>query len=185
MEITIRKAVKDDAAIIGCVVAMAIGMDGAEDYAGADAVRVLTEVAEREDSQYSYRNALVAEADGRVAGAVVGYDGARLAPLRDGSLTVIRKYHPDLEVTADETGAGEFYLDSLGVLPEFRGCGIGSLLMDAMMEQAAAAGGHRCFGLLVDPENPGAERLYRSKGFMQVGETPFFGHMMKHMQKKA
>ena len=48
---------------------------------------VLEELARMETSQYSWRNALVAEVDGALAGAVIGYDGARLlAAMRDRAL---------------------------------------------------------------------------------------------------
>ena len=45
-------------------------------------VEVLEEIARRDDTQYSYRNALVAEVDGRSVGAIIAYDGALLYPLR-------------------------------------------------------------------------------------------------------
>ncbi|MCM1520757.1 MAG: GNAT family N-acetyltransferase [Lachnoclostridium sp.] len=181
MKITIRQATRDDARFIAGVVAMAIGHDGSKDYVGDDVINALTEVALRDDSQYSYRNALIAEADGKIAGAIVGYDGADLESLREASLSVIRKYHPDIVVTDDETGPDEFYIDSLGVLPEYRGKGIARRLIDALIDRASEKG-HRRFGLLVDFENHSAEALYRSIGFTQVGITPFFGHPMKHLQ---
>ena len=41
--------------------------------------RMMTELVEMEDSQYSYRNTLLATSeDGRVMGASVSYDGAKL-----------------------------------------------------------------------------------------------------------
>ena len=182
MDMKIRKATKADSKLIARVVAMAIGYEMAEDYAGDDVIKVLGEVAEKEVSQYSFRNALIAEADGQPAGVIVGYDGGKLQELRDGSLAVIRKYHPDLEITEDETEKGEFYLDSIGVLPEYRGKGIATKLIDAKIKEASEAG-HKCFGLLVDFDNANAERLYESLGFRYVGDRPFFGHMMKHLQK--
>ena len=183
MEITIREANKNDSKLIAQIIAMAIGFDLAEDYAGSkDVIKVMGEAAEKDDTQYSYRNALVAEVDGTPVGAIVGYDGGRLKELREGSLSVIRKYHPGVEINEDETEPGEFYLDSLGVLPVYRGHGIATRLLNAMMNKASEEG-HSRFGLLVDFENPDAERLYRSLGFQYVGERPFFGHMMKHLQK--
>lgn len=183
MEIKIRDAVKSDSQLIARVIAMAIGYDLAEDYAGDDVVKVLGEAAATEDAQYSYRNALVAEVDGEPAGAIVGYDGGSLKKLREASLAVIRKYHPGLEINEDETYSGEFYLDSIGVLPQYRGLGIATMLINAMVDKEIDAG-HKCFGLLVDFNNADAERLYVKLGFNYVGERPFFGHMMKHLQKR-
>lgn len=181
MEINTRQATLHDAQFIAKVVAMAIGYEGSKDYVGDNVIKALTEVAQRHDSQYSYRNALIAEADGKIAGAIVGYDGADLERLREASLSVIRRYHPDIVITDDETGPDEFYIDSLGVLPEYRGNGIGRRLIDTIITRASAQG-HRRFGLLVDFENNSAETLYHSIGFTQVGITPFFGHPMKHLQ---
>ena len=39
-------------------------------------------------------------------------------------------------------------------------------------------------GLLVDENNPRAERLYKSVGFKVVGTNVWGGHNMKHMQMK-
>lgn len=194
MKISIREARPADAMLIARVVAMAIGYEEAIEYAGDEVIKCLSEVARRDDTQYSYRNSLIAEATeddtgnpGGVkivtaAGAVVGYDGGSLARLREGSLSVIRKYHPDIKITDDETDASEFYLDSLGVLPEYRGHGISRKLIAAIEERARESGHHR-IGLLVDFDNAGAERLYRSLGFRDAGTRPFLGHEMKHLVK--
>lgn len=183
MDINIREATKQDSALIAQVIAMAMGYEIAEDYAGDDVIKVLGEAAESEDSQYSYRNALIAEVDNVPAGAIVGYNGGDLEKLRGASLAIIHKYNPDVEIKEDETEEGEFYLDSIGVLPEFRGVGIATMLINAMIDLKANQG-HHCFGLLVDFENSNAEHLYLKLGFQYVGDRPFFGHMMKHLQKR-
>jgi DNA-3-methyladenine glycosylase I len=82
-----------------------------------------------------------------------------------------------------ETSAGEFYLDSLAVFPPFRGNGVARSLILALSEKAFAYG-HKNVGLLVDFENPNAEILYRSVGFVRKEEKIFLGHKMWHMQKK-
>lgn len=94
MNITIRQATIDDANIIAHAVAMAIGEESVLDYCGNNYIDVLTEIAQYEDSQYSYLNALVAEVDGKSAGAIVGYDGALLEHLRKRTFSIIRKYNP-------------------------------------------------------------------------------------------
>ena len=80
----------------------------------------------------------------------------------------------------DETEAGEFYLDSVGVLEQFRGHGVGSALLKAMTAKAHAEG-HADVALIVDQDNPEAERLYARLGFERVGIRMFFGHRMWHM----
>ena len=74
-ELNIRKATKADAPLIAKVVVMAIGEEGTRHYCGENHQSVLEEIACLEDSQYSYRNAVVAEVDRIPAGAAVAYDG--------------------------------------------------------------------------------------------------------------
>ena len=53
------------------------------------------------------------------------------------------------------------------------------------MDRRAAQFGHDVVGLLVDLDNPSAEKLYERLGFRTVGEKDFFGHRMKHKQKNV
>lgn len=181
--IVVRLAVSEDAGVVARAVAMAIGDEVALcNYCGEEYLDVLAEVARREATQYSWQYALVAEVDGVVAGAIVGYDGARLSELREGTFAVLRECTGRVPVVADETEMGEYYLDSVGVLPEFRGCGVGQALVAAFCDRAFAEG-HERVGLIVDCENPNAERLYTSLGFERVGRKRFFGHDMWHLQR--
>lgn len=183
-KIIVRQARSEDAVVIARAVAMAIGDEGAlRNYCGDDYLVVLTEIARRENTQYSWKCALVTEVEGVVAGAIVGYDGALLGELREGTYVVIQERIGRTPTIPDETEAGEFYLDSVGVLPEFRGLGIGRALVGALAEKAFAEG-HKQVGLIVDFGNPQAEKLYASLGFERVGTKLFFGHKMWHLQKR-
>ena len=182
--IIVRKAVREDAAVIAEAVAMAIGDERAlRNYCGEEYMAVLTEIARHEATQYSWQYALVAEVDGVTAGAVVGYDGARLSELREGTFAVLRERMGHIPVVADETEAGEYYLDSVGVLPEFRGYGVGRILIEAFCDKVFAAGCEKV-GLIVDCDNYNAEKLYASLGFERVGRKRFFGHDMWHLQRR-
>lgn len=172
----------EDANIIAQVIAMAIGDTVTmEHYCGENFVEVLEEIARRDDTQYSYRNALVAEVDGRAVGAIIAYDGALLYPLRENTLSVVHKYNPEFRITVDETQPDEYYLDSIGILPEYRGMGIGRALLLSLQAHVAKVN-HPRIGLLVDHDNVRAEQLYRSVGFERVGTKLFIGHPMWHMQ---
>ena len=182
-KIVVRAAEQDDAPIIAKVVAMAIGDETAlRNYCGEEYLAVLTAVARRDATQYSWRYALVAEVNGVVAGAIVGYDGALLNELRRGTFSVLRECIGHTPTIADETEAGEYYLDSVAVLPEFRGLGVGRTLINAFCEKSFAEG-HDYVGLIVDFDNPQAEKLYTSLGFHRVGMRTFFGHQMWHLQR--
>lgn len=183
LKITTRSASIEDAPVIARAVAMAIGDEVAlRHYCGEDYLSVLTDIARSASTQYSWQNAIIAECEGRAAGAVVGYDGARLEELRAGTLAIIRERTGRVPAIADETEAGEYYLDSVAVVPEFRGCGVGVALISALCEKAFVEGAKRV-GLIVDTANPNAEKLYISQGFECVGERVFFGHQMHHLQK--
>ena len=152
--------------------------------ASIDDVTVLfAALAARDDSQYSYLNALVARTDdGQTAGVVVGYDGARLRLLRDAFMRLASQRlgmdFPD--GIPDETSADEFYVDTLAVWPEYRGQGIAKSLLSSIATRARAIG--KPAGLLVEKDNAPARSLYQSVGFRHVGDRTFFGTMMDHMQ---
>lgn len=182
--ITTRPATREDAEIIAKAIAMGIGDEGAlRSYCGEDYMAVLAEIAYSEATQYSWQYAIVAEVDGQVAGAVVGYDGEQLYSLREGTLSVIRRCTGRTPSIVDETGPGEYYLDTVGVLPEYRGMGVGRALVEAFCSRAYAEG-HNRVGLIVDYQNFNAERLYTSLGFKRIGTMLFFGHQMWHLQRE-
>jgi DNA-3-methyladenine glycosylase I len=142
---------------------------------------MMTALVEREDSQYSYRNTLVAMADKKVVGIAVSYDGGLLHELRrafiQAAKTCIGKDHSGMD---DETQSGELYLDSLAILPEYRRQRIASRLLIATKERATRMG-LPCVGLLVDKDNSDGEALYSSVGFRYVDDNHWGGHPMKHL----
>lgn len=181
-KITIRSARVEDAATIARAVAMAIGdKEALRAYCGDDYMAVLTQIAATKGTQYSWQYALVAEVDGTAAGAVVGYDGDDLQSLREGTFAIVRQLTGRVPNIANETEGGEYYLDSVGVLPEFRGLNVGRTLVREFCNKVFATQ-HNCVGLIVDSNNPQAEKLYTSLGFERVGTRLFFGHRMWHLQ---
>lgn len=147
---------------------------------------MIAAVVESEQTIYSYENTLVAvimdenSKTEKVIGALCGYDGADYIKLKQPILDIIGHYS-DFARTI-ETEAGEFYIDSVGVDPEYRGIGIATLLFDALISKAAVLG-HKKVGLIVDIDKPLAEKLYRRLGFEHIGFRSFFGHQMKHMTR--
>ena len=138
----------------------------------------MTAIAAAEETIYSYENTFVAEVDGKVVGAMCAYDGADYMRLKQ---PIVNELGADSGFAQlKETKAGEFYLDSVGVLPEYRGRGIASSLFEAQCERAASLG-HKVAGLIVDVDKPQAEALYARLGFTYLDDKDFFGHTMKHM----
>ena len=74
-----------------------------------------------------------------------------------------------------EARDGEFYLDSMAILPEYRGKGIGRMLIEYAIEKGKRLG---CAysSLLVDKDKPKLEAYYQAMGFERFGEMEFFGH---------
>lgn len=196
--VEIVKATKEQAPEIAHLIMMAMTDDCClhfcgEGYGLDDFHEMMTLLVEREDSQYSYTNTLVA-VDGngsatigdacqskKVVGISVSYDGGRLHELRRPFLSLALEYvGKDNSGMDDETQAGELYLDSLAVLPEYRRQGIASRLIKATKERADQMG-LPCVGLLVDKGNPIGEALYTTVGFRYANNSHWGGHEMKHL----
>lgn len=182
----IRKAEQADAPVLARYIMMAMTDDCCQYLAGAgnnldDFYRLMTKLSAMEASQYSYRNALVAsDEDDNVIGVCVAYDGALLQTLRELFLNNLRTdLGHDFSFNDDETEPGEYYIDSLAVSPEHRHQGIATQLLRAAIQRATALG--LPAALLVDVNNPNAERLYRSLGFQDMGPKTWGGHGMKHL----
>lgn len=150
-----------------------------------DFKETMVRLVEMEDSQYSYKNTLVAMTEeGEVAGICVSYDGGLLHKLRKAFIDAAKNdFGKDFSNMDDETQAGELYLDSLAVSRQFRKRGVATALLKASTEKAKELG-LPAVGLLVDKGNPDAERLYTHVGFKYVNDSTWGGHPMKHLVYK-
>ena len=127
------------------------------------------------DTLYSYLNTRIAEIDGKLVGALVAYDGAHYARMREKTFgLVLQTSRLDLSRNAMETGPGEFYLDSMAVLSVNRGMGIGKLLMRDRVDFALSNGFEKVT-LLVDKDKPRLQEYYESEGFAFGEEMFVFG----------
>ncbi|MEM8726076.1 MAG: GNAT family N-acetyltransferase, partial [Pseudomonadota bacterium] len=80
-------------------------------------------------------------------------------------------------------GAGEEELLLIGVVPRFRGRGLGQVLIDRLFDAARRRGTSRMF-LEMRRGNP-AVHLYRKTGFEPVGERPNYYRMANGHQIDA
>ena len=183
----IHKANKEHAGIIAQLIMMAMTDECCLYYTGEgqtieDFRKTMTRLVESTGSQYSHENTLVAtDGEGNVMGCCVSYDGALLHQLREAFINAAKNdFCRDFSNMDDETQAGELYLDSLAVFPEYRGRGIATALMKASVEKARRMG-LPAAGLLVDKGNPNAERLYHSVGFEYANDASWGGHPMRHL----
>lgn len=186
MLIDIREATKEQAPAIARLIMMAMTDECCLHFCGVgygldDFWKMMTSLVSREDTQYSYKNACVAVADDEVVGVAVSYDGGRLRELRQAFIEAAKaQIGKDHTGMADETQAGELYLDSLAVKPAYRRQGIAKRLLRATKERADLLG-LPCVGLLVDKGNPAGEALYASVGFRYANDSQWGGHPMKHL----
>lgn len=187
-QITYRTGRQEEAPQITEAIMLAMNYECCLNLAGPghtldDFRQVMLRLTSRQDTQYSYENTIVAVApDEKLAGAIVGYNGADLLRLRQAFIDEAKQsFGMDYSQMDPETQEGEFYLDSLCVFPSYRGQGIASKLLLMMADKARAMG--LPAGLLVDKGNPKAERLYHRLGFEYRDDTTWGGHEMRHLQK--
>lgn len=188
MKINIELATPDKASHIASLIMEAMNTDCCQNFAGpkhtlVDFHQMMERLVKMEDSQYSYRNTLLAtNSEGIVMGILVAYDGALLKKMRERFIEeAIVSFGIDYSGMDAETQEGEFYVDSLAVSSNYRGKGIAKRLLQAAIEWGREKGLPK-IGLLVDKGNPKAENLYAHLGFMYVNDTVWGGHGMKHLQ---
>jgi len=161
--LTIRKAAIEDAPFVARCVLEAIGFENITD----EILVRQTVFSRREDVLYSWRHALMAEYEGETVGCIIAYEGRRYPWLRSITFPIIKEMcGADFSGQRDETGPGEYYLDSLYVVPKYRNCGIGTKLILNGIANARTLRIPRV-GLIVSTEKPEAQKLYRSLGFAE------------------
>lgn len=136
--------------------------------AGDDPWEIGRERAARDCGGFSYRNSLIAEVDGKIAGALVGY------PVADEPEPVDPANTPPMFVPLVELenlAAGTWYVNAVAAFPEARGHGLGSELM-RWAERRAADLGLRGVSLIVSDANHGARRLYERLGYAATASRP-------------
>ena len=135
---------------------------------GQDPWALGRERAARETGSFSYRNGVVAEVDGKIAGILTGYPiTAEPEAVDPGSTPPM--WVPLLEL--ERIAAGTWYVNSVAAYPDARGLGVGSALM-RWAEKRAADLGLRGTSLIVSDANLGARRLYDRLGYAEVATRP-------------
>ena len=184
--VQLRDATSDDAPFIARVVLAGIDMLDI-DAKLPDEQRAIYEhlmdICSMDDTLYSYLNTRIAEIDGNRVGALVAYDGARYAALRAKTFGLVQQTSGmDLSRNAMETCLGEFYLDSMAILSDYRGIGIGKKLMRDRIDYAFCNGFQKVT-LLVDEDKPRLQHYYQSLGFVFVEEMFVFGSWYNKLAK--
>lgn len=132
---------------------------------------------------FSFENALVAERGGRVVGLALAADVAqrqrngrrmmRLLPRHRGVWPLVRSLPVVLDIMrcSSTPPPDAYYLGILSVVPDVRGQGLGTLLIDEVHRRARQAG---CpsIALHAELDNLDAQRFYRRHGYQITGTYP-------------
>lgn len=128
--------------------------------------------AQRDAGSFTWRNAHIAECDGDLAGALVGYRIADDPDVGDDLPDIAR---PLGELEAEVPG--HWYVNVLAVFPEYRGRGLGGALLH-QADRLGRAGAPAGMAVIVASQNDGAARLYARHGYLETARkamVPFPG----------
>ena len=170
----VRPARKSDAAEIALLVNiavhgnMSIGWAHSKDAEGTnDPLEVGRMEMLDESTIFNWRSAFMAEADGEIAGMLLGYrKGDEREALPDDLWAPLV---PIEELEAEANGL--WFISMVGVHKTFRGRGTGSALLDQAQVEADRSGA-RGQALIVGDANMGARKLYESRGFSVKASRP-------------
>ena len=169
--VEIISARPEDTDFIAWIVAQGMHMDSVPPF--------LKKLGARDDTLYSWRNTRLLRCDGELAGGLVSYDGATHEVGRRNTWVM-----PDGRLLSSgdvpETTAGEYYFDSLAIVPEFRGHGLWRMLFDDAVEIAKEKGFHRVT-LICDESYPKLAQLYTSYGFVPENTFSYFDTLCRKM----
>jgi len=169
MNITIQNASEKDAETVAWVVFAAL-----DDY--DEVSKKMLQVCTEPDTLYSWDKTRIVYVDGKPAGGLISYEGKDYTRLRE--KTWFRCWDDDPEIlkaVEQECFPGEYYLDSMALLPEYRKMGLGrKLVLDAI--EIGRSRGCKYATLLVDKHKSGLIAYYQSIGFEIYDSMIYFGH---------
>jgi len=179
IKVDVRKALSSEARFIARNVMAAMGTDVFNvPFSDNDfkILEVLTDICKRSDTLYSYRNTLIATVFGLPVGSLTAYDGGDYSKKKEITFSIVKeKAGFTLPPMDDETQSGEYYLDSLAVLPSMRGHHIGKTLIMQALETAHSLGFSKA-SLIVNQGEEKLKGLYYDCGFEDDGTRNCFGH---------
>lgn len=146
-----------------------------------EAIQFLSKLFTERNNQYSFENTFVTEdTEENIIGILTAYNGDQLEKLRAPVLSYMKNQYNVSIQPENETEGNEYYLDVVSISPSNQGKGIGSLLLKHGIK-FAKKNGYSQVGLLVDLENPSAQRLYERLGFQIGKQITLVGGEYYHM----
>ena len=187
---TIRKATIDDAPFIALVVVEALGDDIMERYPehiseqDRRRLELLAESIRQDNTLYSWRHTSIAQdTNGTPLGAIVAYPADNYIQMRATTVAMLSDLISfDVESMDAEACPGEYYVDSIAVVPKARGQGVARQLLLHAIARAQEMSLPTI--LACEPNNFGAKALYESLGFKHNGNLFIFGHHYLRMERR-
>jgi len=135
---------------------------------GQSILEVGRERATRETGGFSWKNAVIADVGGEVAGCLVGY---RLDDPYD--LSALAEMPPNVQplIKLEAKAPGSWYVNVLATFPEFRRLGIATKLLE-IAESKGREANARALSVIVGGWNETATRRYRRAGYDNVATEP-------------
>lgn len=175
--IHLRPATEKDIAFVAWVIITAVGIE----HPSQQLIDDIAVLCRRDDVLYSWRNTIIAELDGIPVGGLTQYDGANYQKMRATTFPLIAQAcGTDFSDMDLETAPGEYYLDSMAVLPNYRHRGIATALLKDGIERCRQLGIAQS-SMIVSPENPEAEKLYTALGFRYARTINAFHELYRKM----
>jgi ribosomal protein S18 acetylase RimI-like enzyme len=135
------------------------------------------------DNRFSYQQVLVKEVEDQVVGVILTYHGSEVEVLDRRLNERLRRLRNEPTFTLDrEADLDEFYIDALGVWPEFSGHGYGTALVRAAEEKARELH-YSKIALNVDQHNERVYRFYQHLGYRTDKQWMLYGEAFFHMVK--
>lgn len=180
--ITLRKANEEDARFIALCFMEAIGdtimeridSETVSDY-DQERLEHFSKLVLNPNTLYYWQHAVIAISDeGTRLGTSISYPGEQYKTRRAKTFELAKDYLDfDPSLMEDEACAGEHYLDTLAVLPQFRGQGVAKSLLKEWIARATEQG--LVAVLACNPSNEKAHRLYEKVGLRDAGMLFIFG----------
>lgn len=174
-----RPARKDECRTIARLFSMS--SDGVADYIwtglvepGEDILDVGQRRYESEESVFSYKNCVVAEIDGKIAGMLVAFPMPE--PDDSGEDT---ETDPVLAPYGRLEQHNSYYICGMAVFPEYRGMGIGTKFLEIAQKKAKELNLPQ-LSLIVFEGNEGAKKLYERHGFRVTARERIVPHELIH-----
>lgn len=136
----------------------------------------------RDDNPHSHLYTYIAEIDGKTVGVLVAYSGQDAVQLDKNLNAWLAQKEASFEEIDPESLPDEFYVDTICILPEFRGQGIGTQFF-AYAEELAKQQQFSKVSLNVETQKEAAIRLYERLGFQIHSPWTIIGEPFHHMIK--